>query len=763
MATFQVGVTAPIGHALMGGGIAPASEIIDPLFAQGIVLLGADAPIVWLSIDWCEIRNDAYEAWRDALADAAGTTRDRVLLAAIHQHDTPIADFTAQRLLDEVGLDQSLCDVPFVKDCIARTAMALRASLANPSTVTHYGVGTAVVQGVASNRRIVGDDGTVTFGRNSSAPDAAIRAKPEGLIDPLMRTLSFWNADVPVAAMSTYAVHPMSYYGRGGVSSDFVGMARAKMTDALGGMRYLYFSGCSGDQVAGKYNDGSVENRAVLAESLYAGMQQAWTNTRRHPLDAVSFRKAELRLSPRSSDAFSVDAMTKTLADTGATSFNRNLAAMGLSWRKRLETNPVIDVPVVDFGAVEFILMPAESFVGYQLRAQTMRPDTVVMVAGYGESAPGYIPTAVATSDGFNESHTWLWVDTTVEDVMNRAMREALNGHQPPPLPVQNASIEIPAQEWPKAPGPRSIAVHITYPGGKLSDVNADTGIMLTLHNWGGMKDDGAAEPEYLAERYNVIAVAVDYLQSGARSDEPGVLPYDFGLYQAMDALRALHYIYSELALNEIPFARGRIFSAGGSGGGNVSQMVNKLAPRTFACIVDLSGMAKLNDDIAYGLEGASILNAGYSQDPESPAYLSADEQQIRFIGDSGHVATMKALGNQARIIVVHGTEDAVCPVEDKREMVDNMVAAGLRVEAHFIGPDDVDGVVVTNTGHGVGDRTRMVSKFADPYLLPTSDGDEAPLNDFDSKDRRVQYETQSGTYVISYETGAPNLAFIPR
>ena len=43
LATFSAEVTPPLGHALMGGGIAPAQEIDDPLFAQGFVLLGGGA------------------------------------------------------------------------------------------------------------------------------------------------------------------------------------------------------------------------------------------------------------------------------------------------------------------------------------------------------------------------------------------------------------------------------------------------------------------------------------------------------------------------------------------------------------------------------------------------------------------------------------------------------------------------------------------------------------------------------------------------
>ena len=65
LARFSAEVTVPIGHALMGGGIAPAKNVVDPLFAQGIVLLGGALPIVLVTVDWCEIRNDAYFRWRE--------------------------------------------------------------------------------------------------------------------------------------------------------------------------------------------------------------------------------------------------------------------------------------------------------------------------------------------------------------------------------------------------------------------------------------------------------------------------------------------------------------------------------------------------------------------------------------------------------------------------------------------------------------------------------------------------------------------------
>jgi len=64
--------------------------------------------------------------------------------------------------------------------------------------------------------------------RASSCKDPALRAASEGLIDPWLKTLSLWDDDHAVVALSCYATHPMSHYGAGMVSSDFFGLARAR-------------------------------------------------------------------------------------------------------------------------------------------------------------------------------------------------------------------------------------------------------------------------------------------------------------------------------------------------------------------------------------------------------------------------------------------------------------------------------------------------------------------------------------------------------
>jgi hypothetical protein len=283
------------------------------------------------------------------------------------------------------------------------------------------------VECVTSNRRVVMPDGKATYARGSATPDPALRALPEGIIDPYLKTLSFWNGDTPVAALSAYSTHPMSYYGKGGVSADFPGMARAKRQAEMPDVFQVYFTGCSGDTTAGKFNDGNPANRPILADRVHQGMVKAWENTRRHPLSQVGVRVSPLNLVPKSFGGYAEEDSKKTVADTAAKTFQRNLAAMNLSWRARVAAGRSIDVPVVDFGQAKFLILPGESFVQYQITAQGFSPDAPVVTAGFGECAPGYIPSAIASTEGYNDE-SWCWVEPGAEPLITEALRDAVIG-----------------------------------------------------------------------------------------------------------------------------------------------------------------------------------------------------------------------------------------------------------------------------------------------------------------------------------------------
>jgi predicted esterase len=284
---------------------------------------------------------------------------------------------------------------------------------------------------------------------------------------------------------------------------------------------------------------------------------------------------------------------------------------------------------------------------------------------------------------------------------------------------------------------------------------------MLDLHNWGGVTFEGAPAPDVLARTFNVIAIGVQYYQSGDKDDAKDPVPYDFGYLQAMDAMRALHFVWHSLVDAKHPFDRTRIYGTGGSGGGNVIQMCNKFAPHTFACIVDLSGMASLTDDIAYNLPGGANLNARYSRDKSNPAYLAPGMQEIRDLGNPVHLALAAKLGNHCKVIVIHGEDDQSCLASDKRRVVEAMRAAALDVEGHFLAKGDADGKLIKNSGHSIGNRTELLLHFAGDYLAPMS-GKMCRLgspSDFERREE-ISYPTTGGEHVISFRNGVPRLSF---
>ena len=444
VATFEADITIPIGHACMGGGIADAKVVADPLFAKGFVLLGGDEPVVVVALDWCQVNNGSYDRWRDALAEVAGTSRGRVMLAAVHQHDAPICDLRAQELLDGVGLKGSMCDSAFHERAVQRTAAALKQSLATTRRVTHVGVGQAVVERVASNRRVAGAAAAGSVHWNRTSADTRFDAAPEGETDPFLKTISLWDGDKPVLAWSCYAVHPMSHYGRGEVSADFIGMARARRQADEPGVFQIYFTGCAGDTTAGKYNDGKPEDRTALADRVYNAMGAAWKATRRSSLGGAEFRAAPLRLPVRNDAEFPEAAQRRTLADPAAPRWKRNMAAMGLSWRER--SDRPIYVPCLDLGpgVAQFAVMPAETFVGYQLLAQRLRPDSFVLVAGFGDGAPGYLPTAECWAEGYDDDYCWTTAASA--PLMAKSLAAGL-GPQRPKGPVRETALDVVKRE----------------------------------------------------------------------------------------------------------------------------------------------------------------------------------------------------------------------------------------------------------------------------------------------------------------------------
>lgn len=425
--TFQVDVTPPLGTPLCDGLVMPGKEVVDPLTARGIVIVGAQRPIVLCAVDWVGIGNTGYDAWRAALAEAAGTTPDRVAVHCLHQHNAPGCDFAAADLLSEHKLAGAMFDVPFARAAIDRVGQAVRSATRSAQPVTHVGTGRGRVEQVASNRRVLGPDGQVKYVRTSATKLKAARDEPEGTIDPDVRLLSFWSGERPVASITYYATHPQSYYAQGGISGDFPGMARAMRESAVPGIAHVHFNGASGNVTAGKYNDGNPANRPILAARLAEGMKRAWESTSRVPLAAgdVAWRVVSVHLPP--SERVRDEAARLAEVDDQTLDLKLRIrSARDVTFGRLLAAGRPTPLTRLVVGPADVVHMPGELFVEYQLAAQQIRPDRFVCLAAYGDYGPGYIGTQVSYTQGGYETGPVSRVAPEVEGVLQEGLRQLL-------------------------------------------------------------------------------------------------------------------------------------------------------------------------------------------------------------------------------------------------------------------------------------------------------------------------------------------------
>lgn len=424
LASFRFDVTPPMGHSLCGGWIKPVEAVDDALEAIGVVITGAGAPIVLCAVDWTGLLNDAHIQWRAALAEAAGTTPERVAVQCVHQHNAPFACLESEKIVQAQGDLPHIVDLAFYGGCLERGKAAIAEALPKARPLTHIAHGQARVDQVASNRRISRDaEGHVLTMRGSSCTDEALRAMPEGLIDPWLKTVAFYDGEEKIAALHYYATHPMSYYGDGRVTSDFVGLARKQRQAEEPGCTHIYFTGCAGNISAGKYNDGSKPVRPILAGRIYDGMVKSEAELKPAPIGKVAWRTVEVLPPPGAQ--YTIADLEAQIANKANVVANRNRPSYTLTWLRRAEKKTPIVLSALAIDGVSLLHLPAECFIEYQLRAQELAPDRFVATAAYGDGGPWYIPVKEEYPNGGYEVSV-AFCDPEVDPILTESMKTLL-------------------------------------------------------------------------------------------------------------------------------------------------------------------------------------------------------------------------------------------------------------------------------------------------------------------------------------------------
>ena len=219
----EIDITPPVGTPLAGYGGRqgkPSTGVHDPLLAQALVLQAGDRKMVFLTSDFLLMRRSMYKDIAARVEAELGIPREFVIASASHAHCSSGGMFPELALLGgnvRPGLYQETLE-KFVT--VVRQADAAL----QPARI---GFGTGDAAGYSSNRVNKG-----------------------GPVDPDLRVMRVDKADgKPLAVLFNFGTHP-TVLGDSVMefSSDFVGPARAAITEAFPGAVAMFNNGTQGNQ-----------------------------------------------------------------------------------------------------------------------------------------------------------------------------------------------------------------------------------------------------------------------------------------------------------------------------------------------------------------------------------------------------------------------------------------------------------------------------------------------------------------------------------
>lgn len=355
----------------------PATGVHDPLLVHALVV--GDTAL--LTVDVVGLHEDDCAEIRRRCALPA----ERVVVHATHTHGGPAS--MRGRLggpVDEGWLDA------LVTTCVDAVDAALEAALTarEPVEVT---AGYGECPGVARNRRRPG--GPV----DDTLPVVALR-RPDGSL---------------LAAVVSYACHPVVLGADNTLlTADHPGVVRRILTARLGGP-VLFVTGCAGDANTGHSAAASISTAATpdrtfdaagrvgarIAEAALAAEPEPGPPGVRAATREVSL---DLDVPGRASVAADVAAWAAEAA--GSDPARAALLGCWAQWGRELLARGAppprwpASVSVLRWGPALVVALPGEPFAAAarQIRRHALRTDpaATVVVAGYSNGCPGYLPAA---------------------------------------------------------------------------------------------------------------------------------------------------------------------------------------------------------------------------------------------------------------------------------------------------------------------------------------------------------------------------------
>jgi hypothetical protein len=425
IATFTVDVTPPIGNPIAFG----INEKMDsPIYVRGAVIDDGQKRIVLASADFIYIWGKAHEQMKKMMAKAAGTVSKNVFLHSIHQHDSVRISLELNEVFKKYkGVECT--PLPYYKEINERLKESIEAAVGRMRKVKCMATAERRISGLASNRRLLDENGKVYAMRYSRCTDPKLQKESIGIIDPTLRSIGFIGRNnEPVAIMHFYASHPMTAYGRNMVGADVPGVAldylkkhSASGKDTLN----IYFTGCGGNVTFGKYSISPPQKSLrLLGERLGKALLANCNSLEEKPMGLISLKHSrfEFPLDPQITE----EAMLKKIEEAKEPNLALR-ASTHLTIKKNWDKWKTPCISRISFGQeINMLSIPAETVVEYQLYAQSLVPEKFLACTAYGNGIYHYIPTKAMYDEGGYEPEYGAVTTAEVEEKMKKAIYESL-------------------------------------------------------------------------------------------------------------------------------------------------------------------------------------------------------------------------------------------------------------------------------------------------------------------------------------------------
>jgi Neutral/alkaline non-lysosomal ceramidase. len=397
-------------------------KIVTPLLVKVCILEGENpyASSVLVSADVMDFFTDSISDIRDIISNATGIPEKNIFLNSSHTHSAPYIYPKANRYLEK--WNTGFLSEGYYESLLRAVQKSTVQAIENKEEIV-LKHSRGYVSGVGCNRRVKLNDGSIgiRYGRNVPGE---LRDYPDGLIDPYAECLWFekMNGELKGAYIN-YACHGTSYNQVSEICWDFMGFARKKVEDTLGG-QVLFLQSCAGNISPGKYTVTSpFEDAMQLGKRLAGAVTESYKHATRIDTKLIEIVNKTIFLKGRTTYT-GIELGKKLEAEiykTREEQENNKVApsgAMVISYLERLlmlEKYPDLQIPceigLIRIGELSMYFLPSECFIQYALEIKKSNGGKPVLVMAYSDCTLQYIPDSVAYEEtgGYETDPDWCY------------------------------------------------------------------------------------------------------------------------------------------------------------------------------------------------------------------------------------------------------------------------------------------------------------------------------------------------------------------